>query len=129
MKLSRLSKLKIQLDHKVPVYIKGFDKPTTRIDISIRYKKDKDTGVYNIISKSVSKHIENLAFRWKIGDISSHSNGKYKVNGIKAKYGLQYNIQELGILGKIDVISHILVDDETFISKMREEKLNDILKK
>jgi len=77
MKLTKLSKLKIQLEYQVPVYIKGFDKPVTKLDTSIRYKRDKDTGVYNVINRSVSKHIENLAFRWKIGEISPNYNGRY----------------------------------------------------
>ena len=47
MKVTRLSRLKIQLEYNVPVYMRGFDKPAHTIEL-IRYKKDKNTKVYNL---------------------------------------------------------------------------------
>jgi len=61
MKVTRLSRLKIQLEYNVPVYMRGFDKPAHTIEL-IRYKKDKNTKVYNLMKSSVDRYVQNLAF-------------------------------------------------------------------
>ena len=115
-----LSKNKIQLEHKIPIHIKGFDSPITFIDIKARYKKDKLSN-YSLIRSSIDSYLETLSFKWKIGTYTQ-SGSKYKINGITPHF-LPQKIGNDSFM----VVQFILVDDTTFLSKMRGKKLNDLL--
>jgi hypothetical protein len=125
MKVTRLSRLKIQLGYNVPVYMKGFDKPLHTIDVLIRYKKDKNTKVYNLIRSSVDRYVENLAFRWKVGDIKQSLSNRYTIKGITPHYTSRFGEIE-GVVMDVQ-LKYILIEDENFISVIRNKKLEDIL--
>jgi hypothetical protein len=124
MIIKSLSKHKIQLEHRVPIYVSGFDNPVSHIDIEIRYKKDKDyRNSYYLIKKSVDKYTEKLAFKWKIGNIRYNLNSSYTISGITPHF-LPKNINGDSLS---NVVQFFMIDDQTFVSKMRNKKLNDIL--
>jgi len=127
MKKTRLSKNKILLEHNVPIYVKGFDNPVSNIDMKVRYKWGKDYGTipskegFVIMLSSVSKSLENLAFKWKM--CKAHSVGnKYMIQGVTPHY-TRKNVGDVDLL----VVKYIQIEDEGFIQRLRDKKLNDIL--
>lgn len=128
--VKKLSKNKSQLEYKIPVYIKDVEKPATFLDVQIRYQRDTDykfNKIYRLIKKSVYTYQERLAFRWKIGDINntrSGLNGRYKINGIVPHFKSSSKVDDSTFDA---VLTHFIVEDETFLAKMRSKKLNDIL--
>ena len=127
MKKTRLSKNKILLEHNVPIRVKGFDNPVSNIDMKVRYKWSKDYGAipskegFVIMLSSVDKSLEYLAFKWKM--CKAHSVGnKYKIQGVKPHY-IRKNVDGTDLL----VVKYIEIDDEGFIQRLRDKRLNDIL--
>ena len=127
IKITRLSKRKVQLDYRVPVYMALDDglKIAETIKISIRYAMDISIYEnYYPIEKSVDYPIQNLYFRNKVGSVMQHG-GKYHVSGIKARY--QNNVKIDGIL-YTKLVDAYLVTDKNYISIIRNKKLEEILK-
>ena len=127
MKKTRLSKNKILLEHSVPIRVKGFDNPVSNIDMKVRYKWSKDYGTvpstegFVIMLSSVDKSLENLAFKWKM--FKAHRVGnKYKIQGVKPHY-IRKNVDGTDLL----VVKYIEINDEGFIQRLRDKRLNDIL--
>ena len=127
MKKTLLSKNKILLEHNVPIYVKGSDKPVSNIDMKVRYKWGKDYGTipssegFVIVLSSVDRSLENLAFKWKICN-AIRSGCRYIISGVKPHY-IRKKIDGIDLL----VVNHIMIDDVDFIQRLRDKRLNDIL--
>ena len=127
MKKIRLSKNKFLLEYNVPIYIKGQSAPVSNIDISIKYKWNKDYSFipsrlgYVIVKSSVDKCLEKLAFKWKVCNAQRIGN-KYVIEGVKAHYmKKEFDGDELMM------VKFIMVENEEFLMKLREKKLNELL--
>lgn len=126
MKVDKVSKIKTHIICDIPVFMVGHERPVDTLkNVLLRYRKNcvRTKREYSLIRKSIDIQIENLARRDRIGNILTNwSAGGRKVNDINATY------ENVVIDGYVfNMVKAIMVADKTYLSVIRNKKLEKIL--
>lgn len=126
MKVDKVSKIKTHIICDIPVFMVGHDRPVDTIkNVLLRFRKhhERTKREYNLIKKSIDIQIENLARRERIGNILTNwVAGGRKVNDINPTY------ENIVIDGyTFNMVKAIMVADKTYLSVIRNKKLEKIL--
>lgn len=128
MKITKLSYKKIEVEYKIPI-VTNFNqsRPMEQL-VKIRYSKDPSyRNKYTIIRGSVHTYLESLHFKYKVGKSSPSYNG-YKIQNITPNYSKNVNaLFEGKSITLVDFLDRIDISDGTFISKVRDKKLEELL--
>src|ERR1039457_5554487 len=126
IKITRLSKRKVQFDYEVPVFMMDKESRLTKgevIKISIRYIKEDVAKHYYANSKSVDYAVQCLAFRNKVGKILT-GGSSYWVEGISPRVIENIKIEDITYNKVVDAY---IVKDMKYLSIVRDKKLEEIL--
>jgi len=124
VKIDKVSKTKTHITCEIPVYMTGYDKPVDNLTITLRYRRVAKlrNKEYRLVRRSIDMALESFSRRERVGSVNSFSRSS-KVVDIKPIYK-NIIIDDY----TYDMVKYIMVDDRSYLSNVRDKKLQKNIK-